>query len=295
MSTPAHSRARTAKASFVGALAGLVSTMLGVGGGVVMVPLFALLGVMRVKRAAGTSLALISVVIAVGLIAQLIRAPEDPHWVAAGLLSVGAFSGTFIGRWIHEKLPEMLFRYAFCAALLAIAAQMLRVIPEVDPLLAAHLDATNLSHVAFLLVAGLFAGMVAVLFGLGGGVVVVPLLALGFGYFNDNFTATRATSLAMILPTSITGAILHLRMRNVDVPLVLKVLPFALVAAVAGVYVAYLVPQQTLKTIFALVLLVAILRLMRRKGAVVEEPQSVAPEVTPADPNFPENSDATRP
>lgn len=65
----------------------MVSTMLGVGGGVVMVPLFALLGVMRVKRAAGTSLVVIVVVVAVGLAAQLIHEPSDVHWTAAGILA----------------------------------------------------------------------------------------------------------------------------------------------------------------------------------------------------------------
>lgn len=253
----------------MGALAGLVSTMLGVGGGVVMVPLFALFGIMRVKRAAGTSLAVISVVITIGLIAQLLHEPGDIHWAAAGLLIAGALAGSFIGKWLHRVLPEMLFRYAFCVVLIVIAARLLGVLPETAPFVGETLLVSHPGHVIFLISVGLFAGIVASLFGLGGGVVAVPMLTLGFTYFHDAFTATRATSLVMILPTSVLGAALHWRDGNVDKPLTLRVTPFAAVAAVAGVQLAYLVPQDVLKTVFALLILAATLRLMRKRRSAM--------------------------
>jgi uncharacterized protein len=285
MTTPPQSRARTTKASIVAGIAGLISTMLGVGGGVVMVPLFALLGVMRVKKAASTSMVLVTVVVAIGLGVQLIHAPQDVHWGAALWLALGAFGGTFIGRWAHEAMPEMLFRYLFCIAMLFVAARMLNVLPQTDPLLAEQLLAHKPEHIAFLLVVGVFAGLVAVLFGLGGGVVVVPMLAIAFGYFDQNFTATRATSLAMILPTSIVGSILHLRMRTVDVPLVMKIMPFAALAAVGGVFLAYVIPTEALRVLFAVLLLLAMPRLLRRKFPPEAEKVKPATEVTSGEAN----------
>lgn len=261
----------------VGALAGVVSTMLGVGGGLVMVPLFALLGIMSVKRAAGTSLAVIVAVIAVGLATQLLRAPQDVHWPAAGLLVGGSFAGTFAGKWLHGKLPERWFRYAFSAVLLIVAARMLGVLPETQPLIADTLDAGNAGHIAFLFAAGLLAGVVAALFGLGGGVVAVPLLALGFGFFHDQFTAARATSLAMILPTAIIGAALHWKAGNVDRKIALAVTPVATVAAVAGVQVAYLVPQSALMAMFAVLLMAAALRLASREKVSPKVGERVVP------------------
>lgn len=267
--TPQQSRNRTIKAAAIAALAGMVSTMLGVGGGVVMVPLFALFGVMRVKRAAGTSLAVISVVITIGLIAQLLHEPADIHWAAAGLLIAGAMAGTFIGKWLHKVLPEMLFRYAFCAVLIVIAARMLGVLPDTAPFIGDTLLVSHPGHVIFLISVGVFAGIVASLFGLGGGVVAVPMLTLGFAYFHDAFTATRATSLVMILPTSVLGAILHWREGNVEKPLAAKITPVAAVAAIGGVLLAYVVPQDVLKTVFALLILAASLRLMRKRKSAM--------------------------
>jgi uncharacterized membrane protein YfcA len=262
---PEHDNSRLIKALFVGLLAGLISTMLGVGGGLIMVPLFALLGVMDVKRAAGTSLAIILPVIAVGIAAQLLKEPGDVYWATAGLLAIGAITGAFVGKRLHRLLPETPFRLAFCAVMLVVAARMLNVIPETAPLVADYPDAGQLTHIAYLLGLGLIAGVVSALFGLGGGVVAVPGLALAFALFHDQFTATRATSLAMILPTSLVGAVLHWRAGNVDKSLAFKVTPVAAAGAVGGVFLAYAVPQEALKIIFAVMILLASFRLAMQK------------------------------
>ena len=59
-----------------------------------------------------------------------------------------------------------------------------------------------------LVVAGLFVGVCAGLLGVGGGMVMIPLLRLVFGL--DAFMAT-ATSLFTIIPTSLSGAVSHIR------------------------------------------------------------------------------------
>jgi hypothetical protein len=143
---------------------------------------------------------------------------------------------------------------------------MLRVMPEIAPLFGAEFDIADFAHVAYLLGIGLFAGIVAAMFGLGGGVVAVPALILAFGYFQDQFTATRATSLVMILPTSLVGASLHWRAGSVDKLLVVKVTPVAAAGAVVGVFIAYAVPQAGLQVIFAVLLLFAALRLLVKKA-----------------------------
>jgi uncharacterized membrane protein YfcA len=258
-------QSRIGPAILIACLAALLSTMLGIGGGVVMVPLLTLFARTPIKRAAGTSLAVIFPVIAVGLVVQLIKAPGDIHWPAALLLAAGGLSGAFIGRWLNERLPERVFRYAFCAVLLVVAVRLIGVLPQSDPFLRGELQAANPLDIAYLAGVGVFAGIVAALFGLGGGVVAVPALALAYGYFQQNFTAARATSLAMILPTSLLSAWLHWRRGNVEVRLVKRMAPFAVVFAVLGVLIAYAVPAQTLKVTFGVVLIAASMRLALQK------------------------------
>lgn len=259
-------RPNTGVAIVIACVAALLSTMLGIGGGVVMVPLLTLFANMPMKRTAGTSLAVIFVVICVGVVAQEITEPGDIHWEVSLVLAAGAFCGTFLGRWLNQKLPDKLFRYAFCLVLVIVGIRLLGVLPTGAALIRDRLIIGNPVDISYLLAAGLFAGVVAALFGLGGGVVAVPALALAYGYFQVNFTATRATSLGMILPTSLIGSYLHWRAGNVDLKLVARMAPLAAVFATLGVLAAYAVSGPTLKLIFGVLLVAAAVRLALKKS-----------------------------
>lgn len=248
-------------AILIACAASLLSTMLGIGGGVVMVPLLTLFAGMPIKRTAGTSLAVIFLVIAVGVVAQEIRAPGDIHWRVSLWLATGAVAGSFLGRRLNDAIPEKVFRYAFCLVLLVVSVRLFGLMPQTTALIAGDVDPAAPGHIAYLVGMGLLAGIVSALFGLGGGVVAVPALAVGFLFFHETFTATRATSLGMILPVSLVGTILHWRAGNVDLKLVGKMAPFAVVFAVGGVLVAYALPTGALKVIFAVLLLGAAARL----------------------------------
>jgi uncharacterized protein len=255
----------TAIAIVIACVAALLSTMLGIGGGIVMVPLLTLFARMPIKRTAGTSLAVIFLVIVVGVIAQEVRQPGDIHWDVSLVLAAGALAGSFIGEWLNKKLPERVFRYALCAVLILVGLRMVGLTPATAAFLGAQVDFGNLVDIAYLAGIGLLAGVVSALFGLGGGIIAVPALALAYVFFQEHFTATRATSLGMILPTSLVGAILHWKAGNVDLKLVGRMAPFALAFAVAGVLLAYAVPGDVLKVIFGVLLVLAAIRLALKK------------------------------
>jgi uncharacterized membrane protein YfcA len=112
-----------------------------------------------------------------------------------------------------------------------------------------------LEAVALLVAAGMVAGLVAGLFGVGGGVIVVPMLrflgeALGWPPDQAMHLAV-ATSTAAVLPTAISSARAHLRHGTVDMGIVrLWALPMAL-AAIAAAAVAPLVSTAGLTLVFA--------------------------------------------
>jgi uncharacterized protein len=249
----------------IACLASLLSTMLGIGGGIVMVPLLTMFAHMPIKRTAGTSLTVIFLGIVVGVIAQEFKAPGDIHWDVAMALAAGALIGSFIGQWLNQKLPERAFRYALCVVLILAAVRLVGLMPNTAAFLGADVDFRNPAHVGYLAGMGLLAGIVSSLFGLGGGIVAVPALALAFGFYQVEFTATRATSLAMILPTSLLGSYLHWKAGNVDMKLVGRMAPFSLAFAVAGVLMAYAVPGDVLKVIFGVLLVLAAVRLALKK------------------------------
>ena len=103
----------------IGALSGLV----GVGGGVVMVPLMVLGMGLSTKRAASTSLAVIlftGIVASVGYIAtgfsDLISLPP---------LVVGSIAGAWLGVRLREWLPEGTIRVGFACLMVVIALRTL--------------------------------------------------------------------------------------------------------------------------------------------------------------------------
>jgi uncharacterized membrane protein YfcA len=79
----------------VGAVAGLLSGLLGIGGGIVMVPGFVTVAHMRVKDAIATSLACVGIFAVPGTITHAVRGDID--WRFALLLAVGVIPGTRLG------------------------------------------------------------------------------------------------------------------------------------------------------------------------------------------------------
>ena len=101
-------------------------------------------------------------------------------------------------------------------------------------------------------VLGLLAGVLAGLFGIGGGTLFVPTLALVLGLTQLH---AEATSLLAILPTALAGAWRQVRYGNVRGRAAL-VLGIAAIAGVeAGVQVAESLPDAVLRRLFALLMI----------------------------------------
>ncbi|SDE45258.1 sulfite exporter TauE/SafE family protein [Belnapia rosea] len=110
---------------------------------------------------------------------------------------------------------------------------------------------------------GLVSGTLAGLLGVGGGIVIVPLLFNIFPLFGVpeavQMKVAVATSLATIVPTSIQSARKHYAKGAMDVPLLRSIWPAMLVGVVLGTLLAVHVRGEGLTAVFALVsLLVAL-------------------------------------
>jgi uncharacterized membrane protein YfcA len=110
--------------------------------------------------------------------------------------------------------------------------------------------------VALGVAAGVFAGM----FGVGGGILFVPtLVALGLGQLE-----AQATSLVAILPTVAAGAWNQHRYGNLRVRSAAVVGLASVVGVLAGASIAIALPEDVLRRLFALLLLVVAARLAWR-------------------------------
>ncbi len=240
------------------AVISFASTLLGIGGGAFLVPLLNAWGGIRLKRSVATSLALITVVVTVGFIVQVVRAPQDILWGEAGLLVTGALAGAPVGRWILRVLPRAYFRYVLAVFFVLVALRMVLPLPESAHFLGDLPELSSPATILFSLATGFVAGVSATLFGIGGGIIIVPALTFAFAGEpgTEFFKVARATSLAAIVPISAWGTFLHAAKDNVEFKLLPPLLPLAIGCSVLGVFAAYWIDASALKIVFAALLVI---------------------------------------
>jgi uncharacterized membrane protein YfcA len=107
----------------IGLLAGVLSGVFGIGGGVVVVPALVLLMHYGQKTATGTSL--LALLLPVGLLAVGEYAGDGHVNVRAGLLiAAGIFAGALLGAKVALGLSELTLRRGFAVLLAALAVRM---------------------------------------------------------------------------------------------------------------------------------------------------------------------------
>ena len=119
---------------------------------------------------------------------------------------------------------------------------------------------------AAMLLSGCIAGILAGLFGIGGGIVMVPVLELLLTFLNVDAAIRMhvavATSLAVIVPTSIASARAHLARQSVDLEIARSWGIFVLCGAAAGTWLAAQLHSQALALMFATLALLIALRMI---------------------------------
>ena len=112
---------------------------------------------------------------------------------------------------------------------------------------------------------GLVSGTLAGLLGVGGGIVIVPLLFSVFPLFgiaeSIQMKLAVATSLATIIPTSIQSARKHYAKGAMDVPLLRSIWPAMLAGVALGTFLAVYVKGEGLTAVFAVVALMVALNM----------------------------------
>ena len=130
--------------------------------------------------------------------------------------------------------------------------------------------------VLVLLACGAAAGVFGSLLGLGGGVLIVPLLTLGFGL---PLRESVSVSLVSVIVTSSAGASIYLRKHVANLRLGMVLELFSASGALVGGLVAFMLSEQALAALFAALLVWVSISMIRRSEsapAAVEAASSVA-------------------
>ena len=119
-----------------------------------------------------------------------------------------------------------------------------------------------MTEVAVALV-GLLGGVLAGLFGVGGGILFVPVLALGLGLTQLH---AEASSLLAIIPTAIVGSWRQRRYGNIDVRAAAVIGVGSIVGVQGGVLIAEALPEAALRRLFGALLLFTAIQLVWRSA-----------------------------
>jgi uncharacterized membrane protein YfcA len=238
----------------IGALGGFLAGMFGVGGGVLMVPLLIVAGGLDQRRAAATSLLAIMPTALVGTVSYAIEG--EVSWGTAGIVAVGGIVGSWLGARLLRLARLSVLHWSFVALLVTMTV----VVTVWTPQRAAPISLSAGSAVTMVAL-GVAMGLAAALFGIGGGIIAVPALMVLLGA--GDLTA-RGTSLAIMIPTALTGSAKNLRARLVDPRAGGSVGLAAALASWGGSQAAGLVSPRAGNLMFAALLVIAAAQLTNR-------------------------------
>ncbi|MEO6462597.1 MAG: sulfite exporter TauE/SafE family protein [Candidatus Eisenbacteria bacterium] len=245
-------------AILIGLAGGLASGLLGIGGGVVLVPLLGKFLHLDQKRAQATSLAILVFTALAAALTYGAMGTVDLR--LAALLALGAVFGVRLGALLSNRLSSATLRRAFGVfAFLVGVRLLLEHLPE-----GRWLAQPGIAGMALEVAVGFVVGWLGGLLGVGGGIILVPILTLLFGVPQHE---AQGVSLFMIVPMSIVGAWTQLRLGAVEKPLVAPIAAAAVVAAIAAAALANELPAPLLRRLFGLLLVVMGARMALRPVA----------------------------
>jgi uncharacterized membrane protein YfcA len=244
-----------------GAVTGLFGSLLGLGGGILIVPLLTLGFGLPLREAVGVSL--VAVIVTSSASASVYLERHVANLRLGMSLELFTATGALIGGTVAFLLSEQVLAGLFTILLVYTALTMLRRgepsaadEPSTDPpdlsSRATEIPPYAVHHLGLGIVGSLFAGVVSALLGIGGGLIKVPLMNLAMGV---PLRVATATSNLMIGITAAASAIIYLIRGGIDPYVAGPMAVGVFLGASVGSRTGHRVDVRVLRMMFVAVLL----------------------------------------
>ncbi|MBM7570122.1 sulfite exporter TauE/SafE family protein [Aquibacillus albus] len=258
---------------FVGFLGGTVGSLAGLGGGIIIVPSLIFLGgtsllpELAPQIVVGISIVLLTVTGLSSTIAYIKQKKVD--YRSGFIFFIGSGPGAVLGAILNKNIEMELFSIFFGVLMIVISLTMFvtKYLKPLEPkkgVKRSYLDEAGREYVyqfnpILAVVICFFIGMLSGLFGIGGGSLMVPAMLLLFRF---PVPVAVATSMFMIFLSSITGALSHIQLGNVDWLYTLALVPGAWFGGKFGSYLNSKLNDNVIVLIFRFFLIIVGIRLI---------------------------------
>lgn len=234
----------------LGFVAGVLGSMIGLGGGFIIVPILTFFGFPPTRAASDSLFAAFFNAVA----STTSYAKQRRIVYSAGIrLALFSIPGTILGAYISDEISSSTFKLLFGVILVA-SSMYIYSKRKIEP------KDYNLSKQLMLLSIGssFFAGVISSLFGIGGGTVFVPLMVIVIGL---SMKLAAPTSQFILLFVAMSGIISHSLLGHADYAQAGFLSAGAFVGGIVGSRLSIRVDEGKLKILVAIVLVVASVKL----------------------------------
>ena len=234
----------------LGFAAGLLGSMIGLGGGIIVVPVLTFLGFSPTVAASNSLFAALSNAIASTISYSKQKRIEYPLGIKLGLLSI---PGTVLGALISTNVAPDVFKILFGFVLIASAAYIfLRKKIETRE------KTISKQMMIFAIGASFFAGIISSFFGIGGGIIFVPLMVAGMGMAMKK---AAPTSQMILLFASLSGVIVHSLLGHPDFLQAGLLAIGSFIGGLVGARLSIDIKERYLQILVSVVLVIAAVKL----------------------------------
>jgi len=235
----------------LGFVAGILGSIIGLGGGIIIVPVLTFMGFSPTLAVSNSLFAVFSNSVAsTTMYARQKRIELSLGW-KLGLMAV---PGTILGAFVSSEISPDIFKILFALVLISSASYIfLKRKIEEKPI-----DVSRLLLV-FSAGASFFAGIISSLFGIGGGLIFVPLMVVALGI---SMKRAAPTSQFILMFASFSGLIMHSMLGHPDYYQALLLSIGAFAGGILGARLSLEIKENKLKIIVIIVLVAAAIKLI---------------------------------
>jgi len=228
----------------IGLVGGILSGLLGIGGGVVFVPLLTYFSKTNFKTNTGISSMAVVLVGTASTTAYLLNdfSKGQSFYVEILIMITGGILGSYVGSKLTFKINTILLKRIFSILLIFSAYRMI---------FANQVESITDDILYLFFVIGFVSGIGSGLLGIGGGIIRIPLLVL-FGGFEQ--IVAQGISLITTVPTALTAAITKLKNDAKSRNIGLIVGTFGLIGSFIGGNIVFNISEEILNISFGIFL-----------------------------------------